>query len=47
MKPGEHNGKFLGHIANGESIEQLRQRVKELRELNLEYAKMWIEFRGK
>ena len=44
--PGKANGRFLGHLANGETREQLMQRYKagELDGLNLDLAKANLKF---
>lgn len=48
MKPGESNGKALGHIYNGETPEQLRQRYRngELPGVNPEIVKNAFALKG-
>lgn len=47
-RPGEANGKALGHIYNGESPERIRERWKagELKGANPEIIRMNLEFRN-
>jgi hypothetical protein len=44
---GQSNAQFLGHLANGMSVDELRAKAKtDWPDLNTAYAREWIKFGG-